>query len=769
MFLLVGGASYFIFNNYIKDAKADWWNDDWFFRKAIQITNNTTAENNVYITLTLDTSDITKFQTDCGDIRFIQSNGNSLPYFIVSGCGTSATLIHANFEVFNAGTQNINFYYGNQVADNGFVDSDFSAEASNYTIGTITQEEKGPSPALYLPFDEGFGTTVHDESSNRNDGIIAGATWKDESMCKSGKCLEFDGTGDYVEIADNPSLDLGEELTLEAWVKPISTNLSNQTIISKEETPNEPTKIFRSVGPGATSAIAVGTSNAMSIVGDRVTFQNALPDNVGVGDAIQYDVDGDDDIDASDKIVFIHERLHSKEYIVKTSTGGLPTAVNADNNWSLFRAYISLNNAEAGIENTGIDADLRNFDDWTAGGDSTTSDLGKDIVASNEEWNIVCYANGTTADTVAVTITGWTTGKNNFISIYTPANSNEVSTSQRHNGKWDNNKYHLDITSVGGRAFLIYESFVNFDGLQVLLIANNTNGANAFETMSLDLSSGSGLIFSNNIINATLTGTAQNSRAINQTTTGAISFIYNNIIYNFVNSTYGNVGIQNSGIAYVYNNTVAKTARCYIGGASGDTILKNNIAQDCLSSYDYSGTLNTTVSTNNLSNLTGAPGLNPLNSKTVSFISTTAGSEDFHLSPTDTAAKDAGTSLASDSAFPFATDMDGQSRPIPNTKYQIQNTTWDIGADEAQATQIYRSVAPSKTDALEVGTNNSLTIVGNTASFAKAMAAEVGVGDAIQYDDDNDGDIDASDSLAFITGIISNFKFQIQLAVYPHR
>ena len=375
--LVIAPISFYLWN---KQAGASWWNSDWFYRKAITVTNNVTTENNVYITLTLDTSDTNKFQDDCGDIRFIRQNGETLPYYIVSGCRTSSTVIHTNFPVFDSGTQIIDFYYGNPTAENGFELNDFSTEASNYTIGTIGQEEKGPSPALYLPFDEGFGTKAHDESSNRNDGTIVGATWKDETMCKSGKCLEFDGTGDYVEIADNQSLDLSEEVTLEAWVKPTSTTPQNQTIISKEEKPVDPTKIYRSVGPSATTAIAVGTSNAMNITGDRATFATALPDNVGVGDVIQYDDDDDGDIDSSDSLAFVTGRISNTQYTISNASGGAPNPVNSDNNWSLFRAYTSLANAEKGVENTGIDSDLRNFDDWTAGGDATTDDVGKDLV-----------------------------------------------------------------------------------------------------------------------------------------------------------------------------------------------------------------------------------------------------------------------------------------------------------------------------------------------------------------------------------------------------
>ena len=135
-------------------------------------------------------------------------------------------------------------------------------------------------------------------------------------MCKTGRCLQFDGN-DYLEIDDDNTLDLTNEMTMEAWVKPTSTDRSNQTIISKQETPDEPTKIFRSVGPSATTAITTGSSNEMTISGTTATFASSLPTNVGVGDAIQYDDDNDGDIDADDSIAFI-QRPHSANRIQRS-------------------------------------------------------------------------------------------------------------------------------------------------------------------------------------------------------------------------------------------------------------------------------------------------------------------------------------------------------------------------------------------------------------------------------------------------------------------
>lgn len=76
---------------------------------------------------------------------------------------------------------------------------------------------------------------------------------------------------------------------------------------------------------------------------------------------------------------------------------------------------------------------------------------------------------------------------------------------------------------------------------------------------------------------------------------------------------------------------------------------------------------------NNISNVAAdASGIHSKNSTTVAFVN--AASKDFHFSPADTAAKEAGVDLSADPNLPFAVDIDGQARPGGNA--------WDIGADE---------------------------------------------------------------------------------------
>ena len=60
-----------------------------------------------------------------------------------------------------------------------------------------------------------------DSSGNGNHGAIKGnAKWEtNEDKCINGKCMYFDGNTDYVEVADNSTLDITTSITVAAWVK----------------------------------------------------------------------------------------------------------------------------------------------------------------------------------------------------------------------------------------------------------------------------------------------------------------------------------------------------------------------------------------------------------------------------------------------------------------------------------------------------------------------------------------------------------------------
>jgi hypothetical protein len=385
------------------------------------------------------------------------------------------------------------------------------------------------------------------------------------------------------------------------------------------------------------------------------TFATALADNIGVGDVVIYNTGG-----TATATAFIHGRSSSTVYTVKTASGTLPTVVTADTSWSIYRAYTTLANAETGTENTGIaNATIRNFDAWSGGAD---------LVASNTQWNIAAYANGTTADTVTA-INGWTTGQQNYIKVYTPVSTSEVGTSQRHQGKWDDNKY--KISDSWGSAITINIPYIRIDGIQVALGATSGGDTGGITASAND--SSIGIYISNNIIKLNGVPTGGTYVGINvQAYNLGVNYVWNNIIYDIKHNN-SQVAIRARGAnSYIYNNTIYNSDIGLQPQYAGNYHVKNNIVQNIINGFDditYGG-FSWGSSDYNISDIAGdAPGSHSATA-TVSFVD--AANNDFHLASTDTVALDAGTSSpATDVNLSFTDDIDGQLR-----------RQWDIGADE---------------------------------------------------------------------------------------
>mgnify|MGYP001617332601 CR=1 FL=1 len=80
-------------------------------------------------------------------------------------------------------------------------------------------------------FEEGSGTSAFDSSGNGNTGTATGTTI---ISGKVGKARSFNGTSDYVAVAGNGGLNITDNLTLSAWIKPTTlTQASNPEIIAK--------------------------------------------------------------------------------------------------------------------------------------------------------------------------------------------------------------------------------------------------------------------------------------------------------------------------------------------------------------------------------------------------------------------------------------------------------------------------------------------------------------------------------------------------------
>jgi hypothetical protein len=79
--------------------------------------------------------------------------------------------------------------------------------------------------------DESSGTIAYDSSRNENNGTLHGPTWRPNDG-QIGGALEFDGINDYVEVPDNSSFDITNEITVTAWINPVDV-ADWRTIVSK--------------------------------------------------------------------------------------------------------------------------------------------------------------------------------------------------------------------------------------------------------------------------------------------------------------------------------------------------------------------------------------------------------------------------------------------------------------------------------------------------------------------------------------------------------
>jgi len=639
------------------------WNyEDYTIFEGIQIENSRSGATGGWTVI--HSAGVTTYIDKC-ILRWSNATGNSIYGAYFSGGGSPKI---TNSVVYNNGTA------GNGTAGNGTGIFCYSATtnllAYNNTVygcyygirkhsGTFTiknsavfnnaDDFNGTMAIDYCASDDGDGTNAVDISPC---GIEAD-DWEDAFT-------DYSNADFHIKDMDSVLYDAGDDLTSEGFTTDIDsdTRPTGSWDIGADEFT---IPIYRSVGPSATSALDDDNSHndTLTISSGTATFSSAAPDNVGVGDVVLYDSNNDDSLTSADSIAFIKSRTDSTHYILQTETGATPADLSANDTWAIYRAYTSLANAEAGTENTSIPISF-------TGGN-------RDLVTNNEQWNIACYANGTTADITAVTIDGWTTGENNYIKVHTPTETTEVGISQRHSGVWDEGKYRLDITDNILPIYVNGVPYVHIEGLQIH-IAENKTGIRFNLTSNGDMYVGSCIIKNSGITSAYDHGILFQSSGI------STGYAWNNIIYDFILSS-SNSGISIRGenvTGYIYNNTIFN---CYygindIGSPNGNIIAKNNIVQSCINGYN--GTFDAS-SDYNISDVSQADA-DDVNAtfdgyKTVSFTDST--NDDFHLSSSDTSAKDAGTDLSSDSYLSFSTDIDGDTRPSPY---------WDIGADEYPAT-----------------------------------------------------------------------------------
>ena len=212
--------------------------DSWNYRQKITITENSGSSLTDYqVKLTIDTASLIsagKMQSDGSDIRFTNSSGTELDYWIESGINTSSTVIWVKVDSIPASSStDIYMFYGNSSAsavssgDNTFeFFDDFegtSLDTSKWTIkegteGTGIKIENGK--LILDSTSSGEGALVYIYSTNNIYSGTRAVRIKSKFTCPGTEVRTgfYGWRGDYSISADNNYFQLdGCQCDLSGW------------------------------------------------------------------------------------------------------------------------------------------------------------------------------------------------------------------------------------------------------------------------------------------------------------------------------------------------------------------------------------------------------------------------------------------------------------------------------------------------------------------------------------------------------------------------
>jgi len=171
-----------------------WYSSSWDFRRSISASNDSGGDlTNEDILVTIDTAALIssgKLQSDCDDLRFIDSdNSTALSYWVEGGCNTTTTQIWVRIPSLPSAGKTIYVYYGNATAANAEESwtGNFIALSDQTTCATgwtriSALDSKFPRGATTYGGTGGASTHSHSTTGYTNSSggtttVQGGATW----------------------------------------------------------------------------------------------------------------------------------------------------------------------------------------------------------------------------------------------------------------------------------------------------------------------------------------------------------------------------------------------------------------------------------------------------------------------------------------------------------------------------------------------------------------------------------------------------------------
>jgi hypothetical protein len=93
-----------------------------------------------------------------------------------------------------------------------------------------------------------FNGNANDESGNNLNGVVYGASLANDRFGSVNKSYSFNGTSNYIEVADNSLLDITGSITISCWFFKPKFNNRYEALMVKEDLTNSNYKFQLSFG-----------------------------------------------------------------------------------------------------------------------------------------------------------------------------------------------------------------------------------------------------------------------------------------------------------------------------------------------------------------------------------------------------------------------------------------------------------------------------------------------------------------------------------------